>query len=80
LDKKTALPRDKLYITKQEGDKKIELGSTVAMEPTSTYTNLDENWVVHTKEVRENEFVEYEVFSALDCPTVEQLSKLDSEA
>ena len=80
LDKKTTLPRDKLYITKQEGDKKIELGSTVAMEPTSSIKNLDENWVVHTKEVRENDFVEYEVFSVLDCPTDEQLSKLDSEA
>ena len=50
------------------------------MEPTSRITNLDENWVVHTKEVRENDFVEYEVFSVLDCPTDEQLSKLDSEA
>jgi len=48
--------------------------------PTWRKTPLDENRTVHTKEVRENDFVEYEVFSVLDCPTDKQLSKLDSEA
>jgi hypothetical protein len=42
--------------------------------------HLDENWAVHTKEVRQKDFVEHEVFSVLDCPTDEQLSKLDSES
>ena len=76
MDSKTPLPG----ATKQEGDKEILPGSTVPMGPTWRKTNLDENWVVHTKEVRENDFVEYEVFSVLDCPTDDQLNKLDSEA
>ena len=48
--------------------------------PTWRKTHLDDNWAVHTKEVREIDFVEYEVFSNLDSPTDKQLSKLDSEA
>lgn len=76
MDRKKTLPG----ATMQEVDKEILPGSTVPMGTTWRKTNLDENWVVHTKEVRENDFVEYEVFSILDCPTDEQLSKLDYEA
>ena len=66
--------------TKQEGDQENFLGSTIAMGPSWRKTHLEENWAVHIKEVRENDFVEYEVFSVLDSPTDEQMSKLDYEA
>lgn len=55
-------------------------GANQEIGPTWRKTQLDDNWAVHTKEVREIDFVEYEVFSVLDSPTDKQLRKLDSEA
>ena len=47
------------------------IGDTLHLGANWRKTQVDENWGLHVKEVRNEDFVEYELFSVIDTPSEE---------
>ena len=52
--------------TPKEESKDRLIGDTTQLDATWNKTQVDENWGLHTKEVHNDEYVEYELFSLID--------------